>query len=94
MPSLYVPWARILSLMPLGTLGSAGMMAIDFNRAAETVSVASADLPPKLAPTVAVPAPRPVACPCVPGALLTTAMPAGSTVHTELLVRSPLVPSA
>jgi len=94
LPSLYVPIAMNCCVVPNAIEGVVGVTAIE-RRVGALVTVSTVD-PVTLtdvALTVAVPKPTPVACPCVPGWLLTVATVVVSEFHCTVSVMFCVVPS-
>src|SRR6266850_1586025 len=72
-PSLKVPRALKTSVVPEASPATAGVTAIEFSVAGDTVSGADPFTPPKAAEIEVIPAPTPVAIPRVPDWLLMVA---------------------
>src|SRR5271157_219374 len=82
-----VPVAVNCSVSPLGTLGLAGVTAIDCNTAALTVSTVEPVIPLSVALIVDVPVATPVAEPCDPDAFEIAATEGVAEAHVTWLVR-------
>lgn len=92
-PSEYMPVAVNACVLPVTIEGAMGEIAIDISVADLTVNVALPLLPPNEAVMLALPAPIPVARPCVPMALLTVATIASDEAHVTIVVKFCVEPS-
>jgi len=87
-PSLKVPRALKTSVVPEANPATAGVTAIEFRVAGDTVSGADPFTPPKAAEIEVIPAPTPVAIPRVPDWLLMVAAGEGLRKGQEIQARN------
>jgi hypothetical protein len=93
LPSVYVPVAVNVCIVPSATEGIGGVTAIDISAAGLTVRVVDPVTDPLVAETFAVPVSMLVATPCVPAALLIVATAGVSELHTTVPVMFCVLPS-